>query len=469
MRLRFFLIIFSVLAIATVLALVVHEVFLSQDRMAQIDQHVRNTASSLIDLELHDLRKMNFFEQDKVIADELGQSQNRHPFVIRSEDGTVLFESVSAKKFKLRDAPTSPQWLQFEQDGRFFRVLNLKLPQMPDRRLQVALAIDASTMRPAYFSSRAFWFAGAMLVLGIGASLLLTSYLLRPLAHLGGFLISVADDDRMNHVLPDIPAQLVPRSVFYPRDEYARLLGGFRKLIQRVNQNYKFTRLWAYQMAHELKTPLSILHLELELLHAAKKITDEELHRLNAECAKTSETINSFLAWAELENLNAKPELYANHLSPVTESSSRRYETLYPGRIVLELANDPLVLASPQHLEQLITNLVGNALQHSTGTVRVAVNGQELSVHDQGAGIPDSVRQRLGEPFNRGESSPSSSGKSSGLGLAWVTSICRLYAWKMDVQTSAQGSKITVRFPVFEEIVTPKIMKYSSPPAEARV
>src|SRR5205814_170871 len=112
--LRFFLVIFSVLGVATVLSLAIHEEFLSQERMAQIDQHVRNTATSLIDIELKDLRKMNFAEQDQIIAEELGQSASRHPFVIRNDNGQILFESVSAKKLKLAEAPATPQWLQFE-------------------------------------------------------------------------------------------------------------------------------------------------------------------------------------------------------------------------------------------------------------------------------------------------------------------------------------------------------------------
>lgn len=112
------------------------------------------------------------------------------------------------------------------------------------------------------------------------------------------------------------------------------------------------------------------------------------------------------------------------------------------------------MVASPLHIEQLISNLVSNAIAYSPkdSHIDVSVKNQTLTIIDRGPGIPKSVKDRLGEPFNRGGADPTVS-KGSGLGLAWVKSICRLYSWEMSVQSSDQGSEILVKFPQAEMVM----------------
>ncbi|UXR63390.1 ATP-binding protein [Bdellovibrio bacteriovorus] len=118
------------------------------------------------------------------------------------------------------------------------------------------------------------------------------------------------------------------------------------------------------------------------------------------------------------------------------------------GRVVV--STDFQILSNPLHLEQVIENLVVNALKHTSDLVSITVKDSVIEVQDQGDGIPAEVVERLGTPFNRG---PHRSGreKGSGLGLAWVQSVVVLYSWNFELRSSAgRGACAVLKFPAFE-------------------
>ena len=98
---------------------------------------------------------------------------------------------------------------------------------------------------------------------------------------------------------------------------------------------------------------------------------------------------------------------------------------------------------NPIHLDQLLTNLISNALKYSPSTekVWVKVEGNLVSVEDRGQGIPQSVLEKLGQPFNfqRQEGI-----KGSGLGLAWVNTICKKYGWTLRITRDSGTTRVQV-------------------------
>lgn len=438
-----------VLLIVATGSILLHSIYLKQERLNLIDQQIRETASALIESQLGDPRKINFEEADAIISEELGESRIGKFFIMRNQAGDIIYESVSARLLPITEFPRAPQWIQMSLKGKMIRMLNLQLPRVPDRTLQVGLVLDEDLISASYFSSSSLTFLALAFVLGLGVTLISTSFLLRPITELENFLTGATAQSKMQTYLPLVPAELSKPSLASTHDEFARMIHGLNKLIEKVNKNYQFSRLWAYQMAHELKTPLSIISLEIEKVQKNHNLNSETLLPINLEITKVSETINSFLGWAELENLSQQQSLFANKLGDsVAQICARllRDHTNYS----LNLQANPFVAATPQHLEQLISNLISNAIIYSPASAPLEIKVTENSfiIKDHGYGISQDVLDRMGEPFNRAEQKNSRGTKGHGLGLAWVKSICRLYDWKISFTQHPIGTEICVSFPV---------------------
>ncbi len=424
-------------------SIVVHALFLRRDRVALVDQLAREAAEALIKAKENDIRKINFAASERIVADELGKTEIEKFFVIWDGKGRVLYESPLAKKVAaIAELPTDSQWASLYWQSKYIRLLNLQMPDFPNRMLQVGVMLNAEFVKPDYFSRSSITFLSCILAIGLVASYLLTSFLLQPLVKLERFLARLSEQAKAQPQLETVPETLLGRGHF--KDEFQKMVIGLNSLIQRVNNNYRFSRLWAYQMAHELKTPLSILNIELEQMREKAGLAEKDILPIRKESEKLSDTVNSFLGWAELENTSEQKHLYANHVGAVVKSVADRFAASHPNRIVTEVKSDPTVLANTHHLEQLITNLLTNALAYSAEQVSISVTERTLIVADRGHGIPPSVLERLGEPFNRGDSKI----KGHGLGLAWVRSVCRFYGWRLVIDSNQTGTKMSV---IFEE------------------
>lgn len=429
--------------------IVLHSIFLRQERLSLIDQQVRETAAALIDSELGDLRRIDFAKADKIISEELGENRIGKFFIIRNQAGDVLFRSTGTTVVPVRDFPRQPQWLTYRVKRQYIRVLNLSLPRVQDRTLQVGVLINEDLISPNYISSKSTVFLSVILALGLIVSWFLTSTLMKPIRRLETFVSEAAPSASNAGELPPVPEALKIQGGRNENDEYRRLLTGLDKMISRVNRSYKLSRLWAYQMAHELKTPLAVLEVEVERYLQVGALQPSAAEAIRKETARVSETVNSFLDWAELENARPHKRLFANKAGRVITDIKRRLATTGADRIQVEVRNDFYILANPQHLEQAATNLISNALAYSPCEleVTVVVDAPTLTVIDRGHGIPKSVLDRLGEPFNRGHRESRDGTRGHGLGLAWVQSLARLYDWKVDIESDQAETRIRLHFP----------------------
>lgn len=445
LRSRFFGIILIVLLVVTTGAVYLYSVFAQQERRTLIDQQVRETAAAIVDSELGEIRKIDFDRAEEIISEELGESQIGKFFILRNSRGETIFESKNAALLSLDDVSRDTQWFEKSVNDQFIRGLNLRLPRIPDRLLQVGVVLDENLIHPSYFSRTSLIFIVVVLMLGLVVSFLLTSFLLQPIAQLEKFLSDLTVSSRRQVLLPKVPTTISASPDFESSDEFNRLIANLNALIDKVNRNYQFSRLWAYQMAHELKTPLSLIVFELEKLQKRTGLPASDFQEVRAEIENISQTVGSFLGWAELENSSQKKRIFFNHLSAAVEETVKRLK-VDRLRVQVIANNDAVVLCNTQHLEQMIQNLVQNALLHSDSAVIVRIENRTLSIEDRGPGIPPDVLERLGEPFNRGENSRSNS-KGHGLGLAWIKSVCRLYDWEIEFARGSDGAGVRVYFP----------------------
>jgi len=422
--------------------------FLQKERFRHIDQQVRETAAALVDSELGDLRKFDFDQADDIISEELGESRIGKFFIVRNAEGHILFESASVKVLPVRDIPRDDRWITLATNENYIRVLNLSLPRFPDRTLQVGVVVNNEIACSKYVSRASLVLLISIFAVGLLASLFLTSFLLQPLAKLADFISSASDKLKAEQVITSVPENLRRKGsgverFFRLQDEYQRLVEGFNLFIERINRFHRNSKLWAYQMAHELKTPLTLINLESESLLEVKSPKEQapKVRSIRFELRKVSEALGSFLNWAELENSTGSKHLFANRIAQVTTSCAQRLDA-EGKKIELLIHTDFIVPSSPAHLEQLILNLLTNALKHSGASkVKVQICQNGLCVEDFGPGIPTSVLERLGEPFNKGTDR-----QGTGLGLAWVNSICKLYSWDLNVTSSPAGTKVLVTF-----------------------
>lgn len=449
MKFRFFLILLISLSIVGITLSVSFSYYLNNARLELLDIQLRESAVTLVNSELADIKKINFEEAEDLISEELGSNRIGKIFIIRNSSGEIVFKSGSASLMDI-NPPNTPQIFTYKVKGQTVRILNLNLPKREDRTLQVGAIIDPTLSDWGFVSNKLAIYLIIILIPILIFSFILTNYLLSPLKMLAGHLQIAAQDLQNMRPVPGLPKKLIKytEDSRVNKDEFADLVNNTNNLLERININYKMTRPWTYQLAHEIKTPLSILSFDVESL-ALEKLKDQSLiSSMNEQIERISNTVSQFLEWASVENTQQKNNLFALRIATTIEDLTHGLERLYPGRIEYNIKEDFIVIANPQHLQQLISNIITNALHYSAVDKKVIIQTTDnaLVITDFGPGIPKEVLERIGQPFNSGPLLSQQKHKRSGLGLAWINTLTKLYNWNLDIQSNLTGSVITVKF-----------------------
>lgn len=413
-----------------------------------LDLQLRDSAITLVNSELSDIKKINFAEAEQLISEELGSDRIGKIFIIRNDSGEIVFKSGSASLMEI-DPPRSPQTYTYKIKDQSVRILNLNLPKRSDRTLQIGAVLDPTLFDWGFISNKLMIYLIITIIPIFLFSLALTNYLLNPLKLMANHLQLATQDLQELRPVPGLSKKLTryTKKSITNNDEFSILVINTNNLLERININYKMTKPWTYQLAHEIKTPLSILSFDVESLGRESLKDSSLIHSMKDQIERISITVSQFLEWASVENTQQKDNLFALRIANSTEGLLVGLERLFPRRIEYKTKEDFMVISNPQHLQQLITNLLTNALNYS-GDKKVIVETYDymLRVTDQGPGIPKEVIERIGQPFNCGPQLPHIKHKRSGLGLAWINTITKIYNWNLDIQTGQNGTVITIRF-----------------------
>ena len=207
--------------------------------------------------------------------------------------------------------------------------------------------------------------------------------------------------------------------------------------------------------SHELKTPLTAIKgfNELSALHSKEEAIRRYIDGITRETDRMLTLIGDMLKLSELEN--------APHISPNPVSLAKMAEearealsaVICEKSIHFELHGDAEVSADPEHVYEVMKNLVENAVRYNEcgGRVSVAIeSGGErvkLTISDSGIGIPPEDQTRIFERFYRVEKSRSQRNGGTGLGLSIVKHICALYDWNVSLKSKlGAGTEVTVLF-----------------------
>jgi len=205
-------------------------------------------------------------------------------------------------------------------------------------------------------------------------------------------------------------------------------------------------------LGHDLRNPLSAIVAGLDVLAWSKNLSEAEraiVARTRSSAERMTAMIGDLLDYTRTSLGTFPHNPVPMDLRTVCESAIDELRSIHPGRrITCEVAGDAEGNWDPVRLQQVVSNLVGNALEHSEGMVSVQVEAAEhdvvLSVHNDGEPISPDVLPILFGPFRRGDRSPN----GLGLGLYIVREIIRRHGGTIDVRSSSDaGTTFVSRWP----------------------
>lgn len=311
---------------------------------------------------------------------------------------------------------------------------------IPWRRVQTRILAEWTTL---------LFTGGVAILLNTLLSLFLARSIVRPLRE----LTQAARDLAGGRLDRRVPVR--------GRDEVGTLAVAFNEMAARLQEMIERERLFIANASHELRSPLTSIQLRAEMLREEtlpperRRRYIEELHHEAQRLHRLAERL------LNLSRLNMRPETEALH--PVDAVAVARHVvdafSLRAARkgvtLTLDVPEEPLwILATPEGLQEILMNLVDNALKHTPSGGRVsvrvqAVNGQvQVQVADTGEGIPEADIPHIFEPFYRVDKARSRRQGGSGLGLSIVKRLVDLYGGRIEVQsTLGQGTQFTLIFP----------------------
>ncbi|HXC58685.1 MAG TPA: HAMP domain-containing sensor histidine kinase [Steroidobacteraceae bacterium] len=241
------------------------------------------------------------------------------------------------------------------------------------------------------------------------------------------------------------------------RDEIDRLSAALNATWQRTESLVEGMRQLSTDVAHELRTPLAHLRFRLEKTRAnldahspARAVMDQSLNDVDRVLA----VFRALLRISQIQSRQRRAGFETLDLSQLVSAVTADFGPLFEdeGRAVrLYVQNRIHIFGDRTLLEQLLVNLIENALRHTSQGTSVSVgltqNGAvaELTVSDSGTGIPESQRERVLQRLVRLDTARTSPGM--GLGLALVKAIADLHEATLELGDAQPGLCVTIRLP----------------------
>jgi len=232
--------------------------------------------------------------------------------------------------------------------------------------------------------------------------------------------------------------------------------------ISRLKQADEIRRDFVANVSHELRTPLSIFHGNLETLLEPGDLDEDETRHIYEVMKRHSDRlnllVNDLLSLARLESKEAKLQLTEIKLRDFLEDVTGDWAKRLAGknlRLELEVPdNFPTLRADERRLEEVVHNLLDNAVKYSHQNGRILIQAgapdQEvvLSVRDEGVGIAANDLPRIFERFYRADRARSRELGGTGLGLSIVKHIAQLHRGRVEAESVVgQGTTIRVILP----------------------
>jgi signal transduction histidine kinase len=284
-----------------------------------------------------------------------------------------------------------------------------------------------------------------LVVLAMGmATYFIVGRALRPVAALrkGAQEITAADLADQRLPVPDA------------HDEIYRLAVTLNAMLDRIDAATKRQRTFVGDAAHELRSPLASLRLQVEVAQRVGPAKDWPgmLDEVLSDVDRLDQLVKDLLALARSDEaggvLRRREPVALDQL--VTEVAEDYLDARVPVRSSTDAVS---VDGDPEALRRVVVNLLDNAVRYARSevTVDIAVNGNgtaELVIRDDGPGIPEDERERVFDRFYRTHESRSRDTGGTGLGLPIVRDVIRAHGGTVSLADNHPGLRATVILPV---------------------
>jgi two-component system sensor histidine kinase BaeS len=352
------------------------------------------------------------------------------------------------------EALAGQQATRIEPGGRA-QAMHLALPVLVGGKLVGAVYLS-QPLRDALAvvrDLRTRWLLSTLiaLLLSGGVGLLLSQAIARPLRRLTSAAGAVARGD-LDHQVP-----------VGSRDELGRLSRAFNEMTARLRAARQVQTDFVANVSHELRTPLTAVKGTVETLRDGAvddpEVRDRFLATIETETDRLIRLVNDLLilSRADSEALNLQREPL--NLAQLARSTVRKLAAGAEAQgVALAVEADrraPLALADRDRIEQVLVNLLDNAIKYSppARTVRVRVAGSsdgmaQVDVRDEGIGIPAGELGRIGERFYRTDRARSRAEGGSGLGLAIARALVEAHGGRLWLESEeGHGTLVTFTLP----------------------
>lgn len=226
----------------------------------------------------------------------------------------------------------------------------------------------------------------------------------------------------------------------------------YNKMLERLSEAFEIQRQFTANAAHELRTPLALMQVQLDLYNSASHPgndadTLQTIKMVTEQNDKLNRMVKTLLDMSELQTVGRDDKII---LDAIVEEVLADLEPLAVEKNIklIGKCEDATMIGSDILIYRLVYNLVENAIKydHPLGQVTVTAYQRNkhvyLSVEDTGSGIPKELRERVFEPFFRVDKSRSRELGGVGLGLAFVREIVRVHDGSICIKSGKTGGTI---------------------------
>ena len=226
----------------------------------------------------------------------------------------------------------------------------------------------------------------------------------------------------------------------------------YNKMLERLSEAFEIQRQFTANAAHELRTPLALMQVQLDLYNSASHPgndadTLQTIKMVTEQNDKLNRMVKTLLDMSELQTVGRDDKII---LDAIVEEVLADIEPLAVEKNIklIGKCEDATMIGSDILIYRLVYNLVENAIKYNHPLGQVTVTAYQrnkhvyLSVEDTGSGIPKELRERVFEPFFRVDKSRSRELGGVGLGLALVREIVRVHDGSICIKSGKTGGTI---------------------------
>lgn len=365
------------------------------------------------------------------------------PFILADQNGQVIFSNFRNLRPGARiSAADLETGTPIKEDGKVIGILIS--PQMPYEGQPRELEFIETINRILFYGA----LIGAVIALLLG--IFLSRALTRPIREL----------TRATHAISegDLSQQVPVRS----SDELGELAQAFNKMSTELSRSVNTRKQMTADIAHELRTPLSLILGHAEAVHdGVLPPTRENFEIIREEATRLEHLINDLrtLSLADAGELSIAPQTIEPQRLLQEIASLYQYQTQRKNiSLELDIATPtPNIEVDPGRMTQVLTNILDNAMRHTSEGGRIVLSARqaedhvELAVQDSGPGLSAENLERIFERFYRTDASRQRDGAvpgGSGLGLAIAKSIVQAHNGQLSAESDpGKGLRVMIKLP----------------------